>query len=252
MNSSLYKDINYNCNILIATTVVSWKCKRNEHLQWLRHSREIKNVFKNADFFVSIEIDNSGLDPFLDILRALGNVGGKYWTYTINDHIKSVGSQNRWIRIETGRNLIREYAQRETWSENFEEQHLGPKVKYDAILFVDSDIVITPEIVKNLLEINNPVVGAYVDGYGLKGEKVDGFDNLQYGGATIATLLVNSPAYFYLPFHHNSYMKINDDFTLQNTLESQFGKIIVRTDTLAIHEGSFDQVEHREIEDRKL
>lgn len=248
----MFKQVNYGSKILIATTVVGWKCKRNEHLNWLQNRKDIKSMFPNSSFFCSLEIDQSGLDPFMDILRALGEVGGEYWTYYINDHIKKVGSQNRWIRIETGRNLIREYAQRNTWSEKNEEQTLGPKIEYDAILFVDSDIVLTIDIIEKLLEVDNYAVGATVHGYDLKGDDIEEFSNLQKGGSTIATLLINSPAYFYLPFHHNSYMKINDDFTLQDTLIKQFGPIIVRKDAVSVHHGTLVNVENREIEDRKL
>lgn len=248
----MFKPIDYNVRLLIATTIVGWKCKSNEHLDWLKNRLEIKNKFPNVEFFVSLELDKEGLDPFLDVLRALGEVGGQYWTYSINDHIKNVSSQNRWIRIETGRNLIREYAQRETWSENDVNHDIPPKIKYDGILFVDSDMTLTTDIIEGLLEVDAQVVSANVPGYELSGRNVPGFDNLQYGGATIATMLFNAPSYFTVPFHHNSLLKINDDFSMQDLVNKLIGPIVVRKDIVAEHKGRFIPVEARQIPDRML
>jgi hypothetical protein len=252
MKRKLFKDINYNYKLLISTTIVGWKCERNEHLEWLKNKEDIVKNFPNVEFFVTLELDNDGIEPFREVIQEIKKVNGSYWTYSINDFNKQVRSQNRWIRIETGRNLIREYAQRKTWSENGEEHDLPPNIEYEGILFIDSDMTLDSEIIKKLLEVNAHVVGAKVDGYGLIGEDITDSPLLQKGGATIAALLVNSPAYFYLPFHHNSYLKINDDFTLQDTLEEQFGPILVRKDAIAFHKGSFDHVEFRNIKDRNI
>lgn len=249
---TMFRAIDHNIRLLIATTIVGWKCKSNEHLDWLENRKQIKEAFPNVEFFASLEVDKTDLDPFLDVLRALGEVNGKYWTYSINDHIKKVGSQNRWVRIETGRNLIREYAQRETWSEDDVNHDMLPKIKYDAILFVDSDMNLTKEAIEGLLEVDNQVVGANVLGYNLSGIDIDGYDNLQYGGATIATMLFNSPSYFTIPFHHNSFMKINDDFSMQDLVTKLVGPIVVRKDVVVSHRGRLIPVENRQIPDRVL
>lgn len=248
----MFKQIDYNTRLLIATTIVGWKCKSNEHLDWLKNRIDIKGVFPNVEFFASLEIDHSGLDPFLDVLRGLGEVNGKYWTYSINDNVKKVSSQNRWIRIETGRNLIREYAQRETWNENDVNHDIAPKIKYDAILFIDSDMDLTVKAIKGLLEIDSQVVGANVLGYNLVGKDIDGYPDLQYNGATIAAMLFNAPSYFTIPFHHNSFMKINDDFSMQDLINKLIGPIIVRKDVTISHSGRLIPVEARQIPDRLL
>jgi hypothetical protein len=248
----MFKQIDYNSKVLIATTIVKWKCESGEHLDWLKNKNKIKEFFPNCEFFVSIELDEDGISPFLDILNELEEVGGEYWTYSINDHIKKVGSQNRWIRIETGRNLIREYAQRETWSENDVDHTMDPKIKYDSILFIDSDMELTVEAIEGLLEVDSQVVGANVLGYDLVGEDIDGQPKLQYGGATIAAMLFNAPSYFTVPFHHNSYMKINDDFSVQDIVNKLVGPIVVRKDIVVSHKGRFVPVENRQIPDRAI
>jgi hypothetical protein len=248
----LLKDINYNERLLIATTLVGWKCKANEHLNWLSNAKNIKEKFPNVEFFVALELDDEGIIVFKELLDMLKEYKGSYWTYSINDKEKKVGSQNRWIRIETGRNLIREYAQRSTWQENSSEQHLPPNVKYDSILFVDSDMGLTSEIVEKLLEVDHYAVGAFVPGYNLRGKVISSDPKILESGATIATLLVRAPEYFDMTFYHNSYLKINDDFTLQKNLEKYHGPIWVRRDVVSTHEGRFLPVEDRQIPDRMI
>jgi hypothetical protein len=223
--------------ILIATVLVGWKCEKNEHLDWLIDKDQIKKDFPDSKFFAALEIDVKGIDPFIDVLRELGMVGGEYWTYGINDHVKKVGSQNRWIRIETGRNLIREYAQRNTWQEDSSQQLLDPIVEYDAILFIDSDIRLTSEIIKQMIECNKDVVSINFP---------------YYGGASIACMMIKSPLYFDLPFYHNSYEKINDDFRFQNEIKRR-GFDINTIDNIIIDTPSAEiPVEARQIPDRML
>ena len=108
----MFKEINYEAKIIIGTPLVSWKVLKNEHNQWLRYKNEITEKFKNATFFTSLEIDNNGLNSYGDFIEYLKNNGVHYWTYMINDNCEHVDYNNRLIRIEMGRNLIREYAQR--------------------------------------------------------------------------------------------------------------------------------------------
>lgn len=248
---ALLKDINYHERILIATTLVGWKCRANEHLNWLKNIDNIKERFPNSEFFVTLELDDEGIIIFKEVIEILEKHQGNYWTYYINDKEKRVSSQNRWIRIETGRNLIREYAQRESWQENSNQQHLPSNIKYDSILFIDSDMNLNVEIIEKLLEVDHYAVGAFVPGYNLRGKVINSNPKILEGGATIATLLVRAPEYFDMTFHHNSYLKMNDDFTLQKNLERYHGPIWVRRDVISIHDGRIIPVEDRSIQDRK-
>lgn len=221
--------------LLIATVLVAWKCEKNEHLDWLIDKEQIKKDFPDAKFFAALETDSTGIHPFMDVLRNLGVVGGEYWTYSINDHIKHVGSQNRWIRIETGRNLIREYAQRKTWQEDASEQGLDPFVEYDAILFIDSDIKLTSDMIKQMIDADKNVVSINFP---------------YYGGPSIACMMIKSPLYFDLPFYHNSYEKINDDFKFQNEIKNRQYEIEI-IDSITIDTPSAEvPVESRQIPDR--
>lgn len=226
-----------NMKLLIGTTMVAWKCEKNEHLDWLKNRKEIIKRFPGTKFFASLETDKRGIDPFLDVLRALGEVNGEYWTYQINDHVKKVGSQNRWIRMETGRNLIREFAQRETWLQDASEQHLPPVITYDAIVFIDSDIELTVQMLEAMASAEENIVSLNFP---------------YYGGPSVAGMMIKAPLYFDLPFYHNSYEKINDDFKFQKEAENKFEKVKILDNIVVETLNAKTPVESRQIPDRML
>lgn len=244
----MFKPIDYSKRIVIGTPLVGWKCDRNEDMTWLEHRAAIKEKFPKAVWFAALELDHRGLAPFERVTAALDEVEGLYWTYTINDRETSVNSSNRWIRIETGRNLVREYAQRES---------------LDAVLYVDSDTMLTVEILEKLLEVDHPLVGVHVPQYGLSGEVVNEHPRIEEHWTTAGMLLVNSPAYYDLPWHHNLYIGLSDDPAFQymacrlrqhvdGGVGEPYGQTWVRKDITADHRGQLIAVEHRRIPERIL
>jgi hypothetical protein len=265
----MLKSIDYNKHFVIGTPLVAWKCDRREHMSWINDRLNIMNKFPNAKWFAAFELDERGLDPFKEVIDALKEVNGDYWTYTINDMHSKVTSQNRWIRIETGRNLIREFAQRvritsgHHWGEDCTELNHGV-VNYQAILYVDSDTVLNTQIVEKLLEVDRPLVGVNVPQYGLHGPKISDNPHIEEHWTTAGMLLVNAPAFYDLPWYHNSYLNLSDDPTFQslaerlpqrdhaNNISTPYGMTWVRKDISASHEGSLSPVEARQIKDRVL
>lgn len=254
----MFKDIDYNKHFVIGTPLVAWKADRKEHLAWIEKKFEILDKFPNAKFFAAFELDNRGLDPFEDLLELLKQVNGDFWTYTINDMEKTVTSTNRWIRIETGRNLIREFAQRNRkmsghhWGEDCTEINHGV-VNYDAILYVDSDMYVDVEIIEKLFEIDHPVVSVDVPAYGLKGKSVNTEPRIEEHWNTAGMLLVNSPAFYDLPWSHNSLLNLSDDPAFQyHAVRLGYGQTWVRKDIKAKHMGQLLPVENRNISKREL
>jgi hypothetical protein len=180
-----------------------------------------------------------------------------------------VNSGNRWIRIETGRNLIREFAQRHRvtsghhWGEDCTEENIGV-INYQAVLYVDSDIVLTAEIIEKMLEVDRPLVGANVGAYGLSGKVISSNPPIQEHWTTAGCLLVNSPAFYDLPWFHNSWLNLSDDPSFQsvaerllrregvNNMEDTYGMTWVRKDVNVIHAGRLSPVEERNIQDRQI
>jgi len=265
----MLKPIDYNKHFVIGTPLVAWKCDKREHMSWIQDRMNIINMFPNVKFFASFELDSRGLEPFADVISALKEVNGDYWTYTINDMQSKVTFNNRWIRIETGRNLIREFAQRyrktsgHHWGEDCTEENLGV-INYQAILYVDSDISLNAQIVEKLLEVDRPLVGVNVPEYGLSGKQISQDPPIQEHWTTAGMLLVNAPAFYDLPWYHNNLLNLSDDPSFQsmaerllrregvNNMEDSYGMTWVRKDINAHHQGELLEVEHRQIPDRLI
>ena len=230
----MIQPVDYGKHFVIGTPLVGWKCDRNEHLTWLKHHKEIQQRFPNVVFFAALELDHRGLEPFQEVIDAVRT----YWTYTINDYEATVTSGNRWIRIETGRNLVREYAQRG---------------RFDAVLYVDSDINLTVEMIEKMFEVDHPLVGINVPEYVQSGPVVNEHPRIEEHWTTAGMLLVNAPAYYDLPWSHDVTRNLSDDPTFQDhAVRLQYGQTWVRKDVNAHHEGLLCAVEHRRIPDRSL
>jgi len=263
----MFKEIDYNKHFVIGTPLVGWKADRDEHLSWIKQHAAIMEMFPNAKWFAAFELDHRGLEPFSEIIDILKIVRGDYWTYTINDMEDVVTYKNRWIRIETGRNLIREFAQRHRkmaghhWGEDTNEINHG-SVSYEAILYVDSDNFLDEKIIAKMFEIDRPLVGVDVPQYGLSGKVVNVNPRIEEHWTTAGMLLVNSPAYYDLPWHHNAYLNLSDDPAFQSmaerlkrregveNLEDTYGMTWVRKDIKSQHMGELIPVENRKISKR--
>jgi hypothetical protein len=265
----MLKPIDYQKHFVIGTPLVGWKCDAGEHMSWLDNRHEIISKFPNVRWFAAFELDNRGLEPFGEVINALREVNGDFWTFSINDMQSKVDHGNRWIRIETGRNLIREFTQRHRittghhWGEDCTEQNIGV-VNYEAVLYIDSDVVLTAEIVEKLLEVDRPLVGGDIKAYGLSGKQISTDPPIQEHWNSAGCLLVNSPAFYDLPWSHNAWLNLSDDPSFQSTaerllrregvnnLDTTYGMTWVRKDVDVQHKGRLSPVEQRNIPDRQI
>jgi hypothetical protein len=252
----MFKEIDYNKHFVIGTPLVGWKIDKKEHLGWLQDVNNIKSKFSNAKFFVALEVDSRGSEPHIEFINLLNQLEVDYWTYRINDFEKYVTYRNRWIRIETGRNLIREYAQRKRvvggnhWGEDTEKDNIGVN-SYEAILYVDSDIVLTVEHIEKMFEVDRPLVGVDVPEYNLKGKVINENPRIEEHWNTAGMLLVNSPAFYELIWGHNAFYNYSDDPSFQYLSEKiGWGQTWVRKDIKAKHIGQLLSVENRNIPKR--
>lgn len=254
----MFKQVDYNKRFVIGTPLVGWKADKGEDLGWISNAKTIKEKFPNVKFFAALELDHRGEEAFRNVINLLNEVGGEYWTYTINDRQTQVNFNNRWIRIETGRNLIREFAQRPRlvkdpfWGEDTSKENSNA-FNYDALLYVDSDIFVNADIVEKLFEIDRPLVSVNVPAYGLRGKVVNENPRIEEHWNTAGMLLVNSPAFYDLPWYHNNYLNLSDDPTFQHLAERlPWGQTWVRKDISAQHKGDLRPVEKRNIPNRIL
>lgn len=142
--------------IVVGTTVAPFKSLAGETLDWLVSAEKMVEASPvPLSFFVAIEIDDRGMSVHQDLMMRLKEVGAvapvDAWTFSINDNEKKVDGGNRLHRICTGRNLVHEYAFRDS-----EISH---------VLFVDSDLKVPANCVEQLLEVDKPIVGGDVPAY---------------------------------------------------------------------------------------
>ena len=254
----MFKEIDYNKHFVIGTPLVGWKVEKKEHLAWLLNKEIIIDKFPNAKFFAAFELDKRGEDIFSEVINQLNDVNGEYWTYSINDKQEKVTFLNRWIRIETGRNLIREFAQRARvvggnhWGEDCQKDNIGV-MNYDAILYVDSDMILDVETIEKLFEVDHPMVSVDVSEYGLRGDSVSENPRIEEHWNTAGMLLVNSPTFYDVSWSHNAYLNLSDDPTFQYQAQRLgHGQTWVRKDIKAKHTGQLVPVEHRKIPPRNI
>lgn len=232
----MFKEVNYGVKLVVGTPLVPWKVTRNEHNQWLRHKKEVTSKFPNVTYFAALEVDSRGLSAYGSFLQELEQENVVYWSYYVNDNCKNVDHKNRLVRIETGRNLVREYAQR--------------LFNQDGVLYVDSDVVLTENHVEKLLQVDHPVVSVDVPAYCLSGKVINENPRVEEHWNTAGCLLVNYPYFYDLPWYHNALKGLTDDPTFQHLAERLYSQTWVRKDVTATHEGQLVAVESRNLEER--
>jgi hypothetical protein len=147
--------------ILVASTTTYHKLAEGYERHWLLHAEALRESHPDGvDFFCAIEVDARGLEPFGALLNRLDDLGGVYWTFSIDkapgfDGPQEITSGDRLVRICTGRNLAAEYALQGAYSH---------------VLYLDTDTEPPPDALPKLLEVDRPVVFGHVPTYCLDGE----------------------------------------------------------------------------------
>lgn len=131
---------------------------------WLRSAEAMAEATEEEiRFFVAIEVDRRGLQPFEPLLKRLTEIEGNtragvlvdWWTYDLDDRRTSVTTANRLRHLTMGQNLVSEYATAEGAS------HL---------LFMAADTMPPADAIPKLLEMDLPLVGGHVSTYAFGGE----------------------------------------------------------------------------------
>jgi hypothetical protein len=147
---------------------------------------------------------------------------------------------------------------------NWGEETKQTIANFDAILYIDSDNIVTPKIIEKMFEVDRQLVGVDVPAYNLKGTVVNKDPKIEERWTTAGMLLVNSPAYYDLPWYHNAYLNLSDDPSFQSmaerlkrregqqVLNETYGMTWVRKDIASDHKGQLIPVEKRNIPKRNL
>lgn len=139
--------------ILCASTIPAYKLDRPEWCTaWLLHAEAmIDQTPDELRFLAILEVDARGLERFAPLLDRLLEVGGDFWTFSIDTGVASITSGERIPRICLARNLMIDYM-------------LADRA-FTHLLFLDADTEIPPDSLVRLLDLDHPVTAGHVPTY---------------------------------------------------------------------------------------
>jgi hypothetical protein len=148
--------------IVIGTTLAAFVMDQKDTWEaWVRNIDQVRaNTNETVKPFAAIEVDARGLEPFAPLLQKLEEIGGDYWTYSLDDGRVQVTTANRLRHITNGQNLVTDYA---------------VSTGADWLLFMAADCMPPDDIVPRMLEMNHPLVAPYIRTYCLIGPDVPDF-----------------------------------------------------------------------------
>lgn len=122
---------------------------------WLTNCDEVAASHPDVRYFVAIEIDARGLEPFRPLTDALTDMADRgirtdWWTYHLDDQRTSVTTANRLRHLTMGQQLCSTYATDEGASH---------------MLFLAADLAPPPDALPKLLAVDHPLVGGHVSTY---------------------------------------------------------------------------------------
>ena len=218
--------------ILIGATCAPYKADDpGSLLSWLANAEKIQASYE-VEFFAALEVDARGLEPLKPLTVELEEIGGSYWTFSVDDGATTIDGRNRLARICAGRNLITQKAH-DTGASH--------------VLFVDTDVTLPDDAVLRLLEVDWPVAGLNVPTYCLDGPKVDGYDfDVREHMNTAGCLLVAREAFRRLRWRWDLDEGLTDDPCYHADAAALGWPTRVRHDVQAAHyPPQIGPVEHR-------
>jgi len=152
--------------IVVGTTLHAYVMDNIDHWgSWMRNAEKVKEEYQHfgnwtdVKYFAAIQIDSRGLEPFGPFLKRLEEIGGEFWTYSLDDGRTEVTTKNRIRHITVGQNLVNDYAMS------------IPSCTH--MLFLAADTMPPNDILPKMLEMNHPLCAPYITTYGLRGPRVD-------------------------------------------------------------------------------
>ena len=140
--------------IVVGTTVCGFVMgQENTWASWMRNAEAIKASHpEGVEYFATIQTDVRGLSPFWPFVDRLTELGGRYWTFSLDDGRTEITTWNRLRHSTTGLNLVADHA----YQDHANCSHL---------LFLAADVEPPADVLPKLLEVNYPVVAPFMSTY---------------------------------------------------------------------------------------
>lgn len=189
-----------NTAVVVATTLAAFAMSQEDRWRsWLNNAEALRDSHPDVRFFCAIEVDARGLDPFALLLDRLTDLGGDYWSFSLDDGRTRVTTANRLRHITTGQNLVADYCS-------------TPGISH--LLFLAADCTPPPDAIPKLLEVDHGIVGGHVATYCLFGDRVDGYPeswDVQAHMASAAFMLIRRDVFKRLRWRWDAEAGLSDD-----------------------------------------
>lgn len=148
--------------ICVASTLAAYKCEPKRDIResqaWLSTISEWRRQKFDIEVLAVLQA-GQGHDEAFDYLRRILDIhDATIWTFSVDDGEREVSSHSRIPAICMGRNLAHEFVVR--------------RREFTHLLLLDSDVQPPPDGLKQLLEVDHPIVGGHVPTYCLDGPRV--------------------------------------------------------------------------------
>lgn len=214
--------------IVVGTTIASFAMSEPDAWSsWLKHAERQQamaaELGHDLRHFAAIQVDARGIEPFADLCQAITDLGGEWWTYSLDDGRTSVTMTNRWRHIVCGQNLVVDYCQ------------ARPDCTH--LLFLAADCAASSDIIPRMLEMDHPLVAPYITTYGLRGETVDRYPfHVEDAMASAAALFIARDVFRRIRFRWDLDAQMSDDPCFHADARDLLGiPTYVRHDVLARH-----------------
>lgn len=191
---------------------------------WLVNAEELIQASPEpVHYFAAIEVDARGIEPFAPLIARLEEIGGSYWTFSLDDGRTSVTTANRLRHITMGQNLVSDFC-------------TTPGISH--LLFMAADCMPPFDVIPKLLEVDHPLVGGEVTTYCLKGPKVDHPKHLDVENhmATAAFIFIDRSVFKRLRWRWDAEEGMSDDPAYHHDAKTLLGiDTWVRKDCVGKH-----------------
>jgi len=210
--------------IVIGTTLAAFVMDQVDTWEaWIRNIDEIRSYSDHVIIpFAALEIDARGIEPFQPLIDRLEEIGGQYWTYSLDDGRTEVTTKNRLRHITTGQNLVTDFA---------------VSTHADWLLFQAADCMAPDDIIPRMLEMEYPLVAPYISTYCLNyGPLVGGYDYpVQSVMASAASIFIKRDIFKRLRWRWDFEDGSDDPCYYKDAIELLGIPTYVRMDVLAKH-----------------
>jgi hypothetical protein len=189
---------------------------------WLRNAEAIQDTHE-ARYFCAIQTDSRGLDPFGPLLNRLRELGGEWWTYSLDDGRTEVTQANRLRHITFGQNLVSEYAN---------------AIGATHLLHLAADCEPPSDVIPKLLEVRNGIVAAECSTYCFNGPLLPEYHPIPVTGPpmTAVCVLIEREVFKRVKWRYDTDLGMSDDPSLTYDAETLLGvPTRIRKDVVAKH-----------------